>query len=149
MRKVAQPSREVQTATMSVVLRALAPGFVLAVAAIGCGSSAAKHGGGMGDCTQQIRAGGVVYASNGYSRQDVTRYATAEQAECDDIGKDAAGSVFPEHPRHVTTWTFAGYPSEHVLGVRFDKSSVAVFVADTVPRAEAERIYMALRRPSK
>ena len=37
-------------------------------------------------------------------------------------------------------WTFAGYASDQVLGVRFGQDSFAVFIAESVPRHQADRI---------
>lgn len=98
------------------------------------------------DCSAQVRADGIVYTSHGYTERKASRHSVADQADCEDVGEDAAGSVFPEHPQQVTTWSFRGYPPEEVLGVRSDKNSLAVFVADSVPDAERERIYRELRR---
>lgn len=73
----------------------------------------------------------------------------ADRADCDDVGEDAAGSVFPDNPERVTTWSFRGYPTEEVLGVRFDHDAFAVFVADAVPDAERERIFRELGQPPR
>lgn len=94
------------------------------------------------DCSAQVRAEGIAYTSHGYTERSAARHSSAEAALCEDTGPDAAGSVFPESPRHVTTWTFAHYPPAKVLGVRSGKTgSFAVFVADSVPPAERDRIY--------
>jgi hypothetical protein len=93
------------------------------------------------DCSTQVRADGIVYTSYGYTERNASRHSVAERANCDDVGEDARGSVFPEHPQQVTTYAFLGYRPEEVVGVRFDKNSFAVFVADSVPDAERERIY--------
>src|SRR5512139_665736 len=84
-----------------------------------------------GDCSAQVRADGIVYTSHGNTERDATEFASAEEADGQDGGPDAAGSVFPESPRHVTTWRFADYPPAKVLGVRSGNTgSLAVFVAD-------------------
>lgn len=98
------------------------------------------------DCSAQVRADGIVYTSYGYTERKANRHSVADRADCDDVGEDATGSVFPEHPQQVTTWSFRGYPPEEVVGVRFDKNSFAVFVADSVPDAERQRIYRDLSR---
>ena len=103
---------------------------------------------GEADCAQQIRIRGAVYTSYGYSHQDATKYATADQAECRDVGPDAAGSVFPEHPRRVTAWTFETYRPGHVLGVRFDKDSFAVFVANSFQRARGSASFKSSTHPT-
>ena len=101
------------------------------------------------DCSAQIRVDGNVYTSYGYTDRKASRHSAAEAADCHDVGEDSAGSVFPEHPRHVATWSFRGYPPKSVLGVRFDKDSFAVFVADSAPVAERERIFRELAKPSR
>ena len=92
-----------------------------------------------------VRADGIVYTSYGYSDRKATRYSVADQADCQDLGEDAAGSVFPEDPEQVTTWAFRGYPTDRVVGVRFDRDSFAVFVSDSVSDTERDRIYRDLR----
>ena len=100
------------------------------------------------DCQAQVRADGVVYTSYGYTERRASRHAAADRADCDDVGEDAAGSVFAENAEQVSTWSFRGYPPDEVLGVRFDESSYEVFVADSVPDAERERIFRELDQPS-
>jgi hypothetical protein len=85
-----------------------------------------------------------VYTSNGTSERRASRYASAERANCEDVGEAAAGSVFPADPSHVTTWAFDGYPPAKVLGVRYGKDSFGVFIADSVPADERERMYAGL-----
>lgn len=94
------------------------------------------------DCQAQVRADGVVYTSYGHAESSATKFSSAEEADCDDVGADPAGSVFPESPRTVTTWRFANYSPERVLGVRSSSADpFAVFVADSVPDEERDRIY--------
>lgn len=84
---------------------------------------------GAGDCTLQLRVEGAVFTSYGYTKRPATKHASAERAACDDTGS-------------VETWTFAGYPPEKVLGTRFEPAdSYAVYVADSVPAAERDRIF--------
>ena len=95
-----------------------------------------------GDCAAKVRADGIVYTSNGYTDRSATKHSSAEEADGEDLGSRAAGSVFPVSPRHVTTWTFADYPSPKVLGVRSSSTDLfAIFVADSVPPEERDRIY--------
>lgn len=101
-----------------------------------------------GDCQAQVRADGIVYTSYGYTERKASRHSAADRADCDDVGEDAAGSVFPDNPEQVDTWSFRGYPTDEVLGVRVDEGSFAVFVADSVPDAERERIFRELDQPS-
>ena len=94
------------------------------------------------DCQAQVRADGIVYTSYGHTDHSATKFSSAEEADCEDVGADPAGSVFPESPRTVTTWRFADYPPGQVVGVRSGNTdSFAVFVADSVPPEARERIY--------
>ncbi|MET0526248.1 MAG: DUF6281 family protein [Nocardioides sp.] len=101
---------------------------------------------GASDCAAQIRSEGVVYTSHGFTDQEGAKYAAAEEATCDDVGSDAKGSVFAGDSRSVTTWTFDGYSPAHVLGVRLDADSFAIYVSDSVDPAERDRIYEDLAR---
>ena len=92
----------------------------LTLVATSCAPRGSGGGVSAADCALQVRVDEVVYISHSHTQWAATRYGTADQAKCHDVGEDAAGSVFPEHPRQVTTWTFEGYPPERVLGVRFD-----------------------------
>ena len=121
----------------------------LALSFIGSGCSGDGGSQTSSDCSAQVRADGIVYTSYGYTERAATRHSVADQADCDDVGEDAAGSVFPDNPQQVTTWSFRGYPPEDVLGVRYDKNTFAVFVADAVPDAERERIFRELDHPSR
>jgi hypothetical protein len=128
----------------AVVTVAVTLAFVVTGCAGNGGSQTAGNGGSQtsSDCSAQVRADGIVYTSHGYTERSATKHSSAEEADCEDVGPDAAGSVFPESPRHVTTWTFANYPPAKVLGVRSgNKDSFAVFVADSVPPDERDRIY--------
>ena len=91
------------------------------------------------DCTPQIRAEGITYSNYGYTELAATKHGRADKADCHDEGPDACGSVFPDDPRQVAVFAFPGYPPDQVLGTRFDKDSFAVFIADSVPRAQGER----------
>ena len=93
------------------------------------------------DCAAQIRVADVVYTSSGTTGWKDTRHGTADQAECHDLGKNAAGSVFPEVPAQVRTWTFEDYSPEEVLGVRYGTDGFGVFIADTVPPEERKTIH--------
>lgn len=97
----------------------------------------------------QVRADGIVDTLHGYTERKASKYSSAEVADCQDVGPDAAGSVFPEPPRNVATWTFTGYPPAKVLGVRSGRDSFAVFVADFVAPEEREQIYEDLARGSR
>ena len=126
------------------LLRVACVCVVTVVAAGGCAESGGQQT--SEDCSAQVRADGILYTSHGYTERRASKYSSAEEADCQDVGSDAAGSVFPETPRHVATWTFAGYPPAKVLGVRFGQDSFAVFVADSVAPEEREQIYEDLVR---
>lgn len=79
--------------------------------------------------------------SSGTTEWKATRRGTADQAECHDVGRNAAGSVFPDVPAQVRTWAFEGYSAEEVLGVRYGTDGFGVFIADTVPPEERKTIY--------
>lgn len=127
-------------------MRAAAGGVVvaLALAATGCGVNTPSTAISTADCADQMRSGGVVYTAYGITDHPARRYATADRADCHDTGTDPRGSVFPDSPDQVATWTFRGYPSDKVLGVRRGGSSFEVFVADSVPPSERDRISQAL-----
>ena len=132
----------------SVTIRfaVVAISLTLSFAVAGCSGDGGRQT--SGDCQAQVRADGIVYTSYGYTERNARKHAVAERADCHDVGKDAAGSVFPEKPQHVTTWSFRGYPPEEVVGARFDKDTFAVFIADSVPDAARKRIYRELDQPS-
>lgn len=97
------------------------------------------------ECTPQIRFDGVIYTAYDYTDRGATKFGTADEADCHDVRREAPGSVFPNDPQQVAVWTFGAYSSEQVLGVRFGPDSFTVFIADSVPRDQAERITRALR----
>jgi Family of unknown function (DUF6281) len=100
------------------------------------------------DCSAQVRADGIVYTSQGYTERKAHKYSLADEADCQDVGSDVDGSVFPETPRQVATWTFKGYPAAKVLGIRLGAGSFAVFIADSVASKERKRIYQDLAESS-
>lgn len=139
MQGVEAERRHTETMKLAVVATSLTLCFIVS----GCSGDGASHA--SSDCQQQVRADGVVYTSYGYTERKASRHSVADRADCDDVGEDAAGSLFPEDPEQVTTWAFRGYPPDRVVGVRFDKDSFAVFVADSVSDGERDRIYRDLR----
>lgn len=117
----------------------------LAALLVGCAASP-PDGSAAYECAPQVRFDGVVYSAYDYTDEDATKFGMADEAECHDVGPEAPGSVFPDTPDQVAVWTFDGYSSGQVLGVRFGQDSFSVFIADSVPRDEAERISRALRK---
>ncbi len=67
-------------------------------------------------------------------------------ADCHDVGEGSEGSVFSDNPKQVTVWSFPGYVPEKVLGVRFDRDTFGVYVAESVPRTDMNRIVDELSR---
>lgn len=110
---------------------------VATVAATGCSAGPRATA----DCQAQIRVSGTTYTSYGTTSREAVRHGHAVGAVCHDVGAGASGSVFPDVPAHVRTWTFDGYSPDEVLGVRYGHHDLAVFVAGTVRPADRERIY--------
>lgn len=111
-----------------------------------CAGNGAGEGVSSQDCSAQVRQDGVVYTSYGYTDRHATEFGTADEADCHDVGPNAEGSVFSEDARQVTVWSFHGFAPARVLGVRFDKESFAVFVAESVPRGDIDAIVRDLGR---
>ena len=84
-----------------------------------------------------MRVDGTIYTSYGHTERSAIRYSSADEADCEDVGQDAAGTAITEHPRQVTTWAFSGFPPKKVLGVRVDQDSFTVFVAQSLPTRSA------------
>ena len=56
------------------------------------------------------------------------------------------GSVFPADPAQVAVWSFDGYDTGMVVGVRSYEGSLEVFVAEWLPREDQDRILTELSR---
>jgi Family of unknown function (DUF6281) len=122
-------------------MQSTAVAVTVAFLVAGCASGTkAPEGAAAYECTSQIRLHGVTYSGYGYTDQEATSLGTAGEAVCDDVGRDAPGSVFPDDPQQVAVWGFAGYASDQVLGVRFGQDLFVVFIAESVPRHQADRI---------
>ncbi len=104
---------------------------------------------GSADCTSQIRLDGETYSGYGSSNHSATEHAVADEAECHDVGADAAGSVFPDDARSVSVSTFDGYAPGDVLGVRFDENTFTVFMADSLSPDERDRVLEELAGPDR
>ena len=120
--------------------------FIAAVTLAGCGADRREEAESAADCTNQVRLGGVIYSGYGYSDRRAKEFATADEAECHDVGVDASSSVFPADPRQVSVWAFPGYSPDKLLGVPFDKDTFEVFIAESVPHREMDRILDKLSR---
>lgn len=91
------------------------------------------------DCSSQIRLGNRVYT--GYAFTDrATEFAIVERADCHDVGQDAEGSVYSDEAPQVTAWSFQGYSTTDVLGVRFDDDSFEVFFSESLSTTEVDRV---------
>jgi Family of unknown function (DUF6281) len=136
------------TRRKTLVMQSTAAAATVACLLAGCASSTKVPEGSEGsaayECTSQIRSHGVIYSGYGYTDQEATSLGTADEAVCHDVGQDAPGSVFPDDPHQVAVWTFAGYASDQVLGVRFGQDSFVIFIAESVPRHQADRIFSEL-----
>ena len=121
---------------------------MLAFAAAGCAHNPSRESGVAQDCSAQVRLGTRVYTGYGFTDRSASEFAVAVEADCHDVGADAEGSVFSEDPKQVTVWSFQGYAPEKVVGVHFDKDSLAVFV-ESVPRADVDRIVNELSQPPR
>ena len=117
-------------------MRIVLLGLVL-VAAAGCAQAGPRSA---ADCPDRVRFDDIVCTSYGATERAATPHATADQADCEDTGQDPQGSVFPDDPTQVRTWTFDGYPATQVLGVEYGVDSYGVFIADTVPVDERDSI---------
>lgn len=119
------------------------PSVALSLALSGCANG--ERSPSSSDCQAQVRAAGIVYTSYGSTGRSATKLSSAEVADCDDVGVDPAGSIFPESPRTVATWRFASYSPSRVLGVRSGSAdSFTVYVADSVSQEERRQIYKGL-----
>lgn len=123
----------------SVALTTLAASLAL----VGCSTDEPSTS----DCTTQIKVGSTVYSSYGFVDRPAVRHTSAERADCEDVGEDARGSVFPAEPEQVMAWTFPGFSPDEVVGLRFDESSFEVFIADPLPDGERERLFEQLSVP--
>lgn len=125
-------------------VRVVASCFLVAAGFVSLGCDGTEPREATADCSTQVRFDGRVYTSYGYTDRKATRIGVADRAECHDVGVDAKGSVFPADPRQVAVWSFEDYPPHEVLGVRFEGTSFAVFVEDSVSEAESGQILRAL-----
>lgn len=122
-------------------LAALLLSFVVVTS--GCGLLMSDDSTASGKCVWRIKSGDVVFTSYGETQRDAQEYGDALEAECEDTGPDARGSVFTKGSRTVTTYRFDGYPPSQVLGVTFGDSpsdGLGVFMPNSVSADERERI---------
>jgi hypothetical protein len=125
---------------------------VLAVAALpvaGCAGAGSQEPAVAADCSARVRLDGRVYDEGGFTDRSASRLGVAEEAACYDVGENPPGSGFLDHPRQVTVWSFPGLAPEEVLGVRVDEETFRVFVVESLPRADADRIVRELHRAQR
>lgn len=128
---------------MSPMKRLTALLVCVVVMTSGCGLLGPGDSTALGKCVWRIKADDVVFTSYGETQHAAQEYGDALEAECEDTGADARGSVFTESSRAVTTYRFEGYPPSQVLGVTFGGSpsdGLGVFMSDSVSADERERI---------
>lgn len=127
-------------ATLAVCL-----GAVAAIALLVQGTGG--HPRGTADCTPLVRLDGVVYRQHSYLDYRPTRSAgTAERSDCDDLGRDAKGSQFPEHPQHVTAWSLRDEQTDDVIGIQETDELLAVYARVGTPENQIEKTVDRLRR---
>ena len=124
-----------------------AAGFMAAAVLAVTGCDAGQAARSAADCVSRVRLDGRAYSGYGYTDHAATELAKADVAECHDLGEEPEGSVFTDDPRQVPVWSIRGYPPEQVVGVRRDENSYEVFVAESVPRADVDRIVEELSSP--
>lgn len=92
---------------------------------------------------------GVVYVEAGFSEHNAARVGKADEADCEDVGEDARGSVFPDDPRQVTVWAFEGLDPRRVIGLRQGDGTFRYLIAERVPKSETARISDVLTQPGR
>ena len=87
-----------------------------------------------------MRFDGTVYTGYAFTDREATEVGVADKAECHDVGEDAEGPVFGEHPEQVEVSSFEGYSPGEVVGVRFDDQRYEVYFAESLSSMDIERI---------
>lgn len=127
---------------MKVVFAAV----VLMWSATACAEEAAPEAA-TRECVPKIRLDGTTYTGAGYTEVHGTRFDTAIEADCDDQGASPRGSEFTETSEPVAVWSLPGYSTDDVVAVRFNDDMLGVFVADSIPRGEVDRVIEDLSPP--
>ena len=119
-----------------------APRLLLLSASAALAALAGCSGGGdtEADCAEQVRLDGVVYTGWSVTKRDAQPLGDAERASCDDTSREASGSYFADSPESVPVWSFEGYSPDEVLGVRFDKESYTIFIAESLPDGDRDSL---------
>jgi hypothetical protein len=108
--------------------------------ATACAQAPAPHASTARECVAQIRLHGTIYSGAGYTDVLGTQFSSADQADCEDVGPSPRWSVFSESPQQVAVWSLPGYSTEEVVAVRFNEDIFTIFVADSLPRGEIDRV---------
>lgn len=82
------------------------------------------------DCAVAVRAGNITFVEAGIVSGPARSYGEAEYASCDDNGENPRGAYFPDDPRMVRVWSFAGHDSQKVVGIRVTGQKLRVLVAE-------------------
>jgi hypothetical protein len=115
-------------------------GILVLCALVAAGCSTSQRGG-AADCVAAVRYQGTVYVENGFSDHRAEILGDADQSSCEDSGLDARGVVFPDDPAQVPVWSFTGYDSEKVVGLReTDDEQLRVLVAEGLSASEVKKI---------
>ena len=92
-------------------------------------------------CVAQLRLNGVVYDGWDYvERAEGQRVGLADMASCDDVGRDARGSYFPDEPRTVEVWSLSPVETTKAVGV-LQGRGFTVYVADGLSDEERQRVF--------
>lgn len=92
------------------------------------------------ECVPQIRLDETTYVGAGYTEVRGTRFDTAVEADCDDQGPSPRGSEFTEESKQIAVWSLPGYSTDDLVLARFNENSFTIFVADSMPRSEIDRV---------
>ena len=92
------------------------------------------------ECVPKIRLNSTTYTAAGYTEIRGTLFDTADAADCDDEGPSSRGSVFTGHSEQTHVWSLPGYSTDDVVAARFNEDSFTIFVADSMPRGEIDRV---------
>ncbi len=133
----------VRAASVAAAVTLIAVGAFLARSPVGGSGNLAAA-----SCVVPVRFNGQIYTGMGYASEPPTKkLGLADQATCDDIGKDV-GVYFPEHPRQVEAWAYDGVNPDLAIGVRGATDDFVVLVAEDVPESTAQRIADRLGKPT-
>lgn len=117
----------------------MASALTLTVALSAC-SQPGGEGGASADCAVAVRFEGTIYVEAGFSRLAAEKLGSGDLSSCADVGRDARGMYFADDPAHVSVWSFPGFDSGHVIGVRESEQRVRVLFAENLPISAKRQI---------